>query len=228
MSGRAGSRARDAENRARHGLLGRDKGGDHMTTITRRLALALAAAAMALPAWAEATIGDDGLHKQPWMRDTFKDLGEDLAEANAEGKRLVLFFEQRGCIYCAKMHKEVFSDPLVSDYIDEHFFVVQLNLHGDIEVTDLDGEYLPEKAMARKWRVLFTPTIMFLPEEAPEGVSAADASVATMPGAWSRGTTIDMLTWVVEKRYDMIDETGEDFQRYHARRIQERADGSTD
>ena len=38
----------------------------------------------ALPALAE--VGDDGLHKEPWMRDTFKDLREDLAEANAEGK----------------------------------------------------------------------------------------------------------------------------------------------
>ena len=32
-------------------------------------------------------VGDDGLHKTPWMQDTFKDLREDLEEANAEGKR---------------------------------------------------------------------------------------------------------------------------------------------
>ena len=51
-------------------------------------------------------VGDDGLHKTKWMQDTFKDLREDLEEANAEGKRLVLFFEQIGCIYCTKMHKE--------------------------------------------------------------------------------------------------------------------------
>ena len=37
---------------------------------------------------AAATVGDDGLHIQPWIRDTFKDLQEDLDEANAEGKRL--------------------------------------------------------------------------------------------------------------------------------------------
>ena len=53
-------------------------------------------------------VGDDGLHKTKWMQNTFKDLREDLEEANAEGKRLVLFFEQIGCIYCTKMHKEVF------------------------------------------------------------------------------------------------------------------------
>jgi thioredoxin-related protein len=165
-------------------------------------------------------IGDDGLHKTDWMRDTFKDLREDLAEANSEGKRLVLFFEQRGCIYCKKMHEEVFSDPTVSDYIEEHFFVVQLNLHGDTDAVDFDGEEMSEKDLARRWGILFTPTIMFLPKEVDEGVTAPRAAVATMPGAFGRGTTLDLFTWVQEERY--LIENGEDFQRYHARRIAER------
>jgi len=171
--------------------------------------------------WVAASeIGDDGLHKTDWMRDTFKDLREDLAEANAEGKRLVLFFEQRGCIYCKKMHEEVFSDPTVSDYIEEHFFVVQLNLHGDTDAVDFDGQEMSEKDLARRWGILFTPTIMFLPQEVDEGVTAPQAAVATMPGAFGRGTTLDLFTWVQEERY--LIENGEDFQRYHARRIAER------
>lgn len=186
--------------------------------------LGAAMALMALPAVAE--IGDDGLHKQPWMRETFKDLAEDLDEANAEGKRLVLFFEQRGCIYCRKMHEEVFSDPGISDYIGENFFVVQMNIYGDVEVVDFDGESLPEKEMARKWRVMFTPNIVFLPEEVPEGQTAVEAAVAVMPGAFGKGTTLDMFTWVAESRY-LLD-NGEDFQRYHARMIQERNNGSFD
>ena len=40
------------------------------------------------------------------------------------------------------------------------------------------------------------------------------------------GTTLDMFTWVREKRY-LLD-NGEDFQRYHARRVSERDNGSTD
>lgn len=186
--------------------------------------LGAAMALMALPAVAE--IGDDGLHKQPWMRETFKDLAEDLEEANAEGKRLVLFFEQRGCIYCRKMHEEVFSDPGISDYIGENFFVVQMNIYGDVEVVDFDGESLSEKEMARKWRVMFTPNIVFLPEEVPEGQTAVEAAVAVMPGAFGKGTTLDMFTWVAESRY-LLD-NGEDFQRYHARMIQERNNGSFD
>ncbi|MEL6508794.1 MAG: thioredoxin family protein [Pseudomonadota bacterium] len=181
--------------------------------------------ALALPATA-AELGDDGLHKTAWMRETFKDLREDLADANAEGKRLALIFEQRGCIYCTKMHNEVFPREDIDSYITDNFFVVQLNLHGDIEVTDFDGETLSEKNMARKWGMLFTPTILFMPQEVPEDATAQSAAVAMMPGAFGAGTTLDMFTWVNEKRYEL--DNGEDFQRYHARRIQERSDGSFD
>ncbi|MEN8893192.1 MAG: thioredoxin family protein [Planktotalea arctica] len=191
----------------------------------RRTLLGFLIGAIALPLSA-ASIGDDGLHKTDWMRDTFKDLREDLEEANNEGKRLMIIFEQRGCIYCTKMHKEVFSQARVSDYISENYFVVQLNLHGDIEVTDFDGETLSEKDMARKWGILFTPSMMFLPEEVGEGAATPQAAVAVMPGAFGAGTTLDMFSWVKEKRYEL--DNGEDFQRYHARRIQERSNGSFD
>ena len=160
------------------------------------------------------------MHIQPWIRDTFKDLQEDLDEANADGKRLAIFFEQRGCIYCTKMHESVYPDPELSDYIDENFFVIQLNLHGDLEVVDFDGDTLTEKQIARKWGILFTPSVIFLPEEVEEGQTAIQSAVAMMPGAFSRGTTLDMFTWVTEKRYEL--DSDEDFQRYHARRINER------
>ncbi len=165
-----------------------------------------------------ATLGDDGLHKEVWMRETFKDLPEDLAEANAEGKRLMLIVEQRGCIYCKKMHEEVFPLPHIDAYIKEHFFVVQINMFGDIEVTDFDGDALSEKDMVRKWGMLFTPTIVFLPEAVQDGQSAAQAAVATVPGAFGPSTTFDMLNWVVEKGY----QGDEPFQKYHARKLEEK------
>jgi len=191
----------------------------------KRLLAMVLAGMMALPV-AAAELGDDGLHKAPWMRDTFKDLTEDLDEANAEGKRLMLIFEQRGCIYCTEMHEKVFPERAIASYIEENFFVVQLNLHGDIEITDFDGETLTEKQAARKWGILFTPTMIFLPEEVSGDAPAVAEAVAAMPGAFGKGTTIDMLTWVAEKRYE--DQSEEDFQRYHARRIQERSNGSFD
>ncbi len=178
------------------------------------LSLTLATSAFA------SEIGDDGLHKADWMRDTFKDLGDDLAEANAEGKRLMLIVEQRGCIYCKKMHEEVFPLPNIDAYLKENYFVVQINMFGDIEVTDFDGESLPEKEMVRKWGMFFTPTMVFLPEEVADGTPAAQAAVATVPGAFGPGTTFNMLNWVVEKGY----EGEEPFQKYHARKLGEASD----
>jgi len=166
-----------------------------------------------------AQMGDDGLHKTVWMRDTFKDLTEDLAEANAENKRLMIIIEQRGCIYCKKMHEEVFPLPEISTFIEENFFVVQINMFGDVEVTDFDGTALPEKDMVKRWGALFTPMILFFPEDVAEDAIASSAAVATMPGAWGRHTTFNMLNWVVEKGY----EGEESFQKYHARMFTEQS-----
>lgn len=163
-------------------------------------------------------IGDDGLHKAPWMRDTFKDLSEDLAEANAEGKRLMVIIEQRGCIYCKKMHEDVFVIPEIAQYIEDNYFVVQINMFGDVEVTDFDGTALAEKDMVKRWGALFTPSIYFFPEQVAETETASQAAVANMPGAFEKGTTFNMLTWVIEKGY----EGDEPFQKYNARKLAER------
>ncbi|MBU2982801.1 thioredoxin family protein [Lentibacter algarum] len=181
----------------------------------KRIFTLLLTFSLALPLFA-ATMGDDGLHKTPWMRDTFKDLREDLAEANDEGKRLAIIIEQRGCIYCKKMHEEVFPDPEVAAYIKENFFFVQINMFGDVEVTDFDGQTLPEKEMVQKWGALFTPMILYFPQEVPEGKTATQAAVAQVPGAFGKWTTLNMLTWVNENGY----EGDEPFQKYHARMLQ--------
>jgi len=165
-----------------------------------------------------AEVGDDGLHKQAWFATTFRDIKEDMATARAEGKRLALMFEQRGCTYCRQVHEQVLTDPEVRDFIKANYMMVQYNLYGDEEVTDLDGEALTEKTAARKWRVTFTPTIFFLPEETDGKKDVGASTVAVMPGAFRKGTFLDMFQWVHKKGY----ETDEDFQRYHARRIIER------
>ena len=177
--------------------------------------LTLLAGCMIATSLHAAELGDDGLHKAGWMRDTFKDLGEDLAEANDEGKRLMVIIEQRGCIYCKKMHEEVFVVPEVAQYIEDNYFVVQINMFGDVEVTDFDGTVLPEKEMVKRWGALFTPNIYFFPQEVGEDQTAPQAAVANMPGAFGRWTTLNMLNWVVEEGYN----SDEPFQKYHARKF---------
>ena len=161
------------------------------------------------------TIGDDGLHKPTWLQITFKDMHEDLADASAENKRFFVIFEQRGCIYCKEMHEKVLSDPSVLKLLNDKFFAVQMNLFGDEEVIDFDGESLSEKEMAKKWGIVFTPTILFFPEENTNNNAANKIAVLNMPGAFSKYTTINLLNFVSEKRY----ERDEHFQKYHARKL---------
>ena len=181
-----------------------------------RTALTLALALLAAPALAEK--GPDGLHVEPWIEETFLDLREDFETAEAEGKRLMVLIEQRGCIYCDKMHTEVFSEPDIAEKLSEDFYVVRINLHGDLEVTDLDGEVLSEKDAVRRWGTLFTPTLLYLPDELPQAAGPLqEVAVANVPGAFGAWTTRNMMDWVLEKGY----EGEEDFQRYHARRLTE-------
>jgi thioredoxin-related protein len=183
--------------------------------------LLLAALLLASPV-AAAELGDDGLHKPAWLQNTFRDMAEDMAEAEATGRVLMVIWEQRGCIYCTRMHENVFPDPEIDAYINEHYFVVQMNLFGDVEVTDFDGEVLAEKDIARKWGIVFTPTMMFF-DGAETTLPANQAAVLTMPGAFERNTVLDMLTWIVERGF----EGEEHFQHYVARRVEERRAASS-
>lgn len=179
----------------------------------RFLTVLLTMLTFALPAAAQSVMGDDGLHKAPWMHDTFKDMREDLDEARSQGKRLMVIWEQRGCIYCRKFHEKVAPKERIRAMLTDDYFVVQMNLFGDVEVTDFDGETLSERDMAMKWGVMFTPTFMFFPTEVAEGVTAPEAAVVNMPGAFGYYTTANLLRWVLDEGY-LGDEN---FQKYHAR-----------
>jgi hypothetical protein len=56
-------------------------------------------------------LGDDGLYRQDWFLQSFLELGPDLEDAAAEGKRLAVMIEQRGCPYCRDTHLINLADP---------------------------------------------------------------------------------------------------------------------
>jgi thioredoxin-related protein len=119
---------------------------------------------LAAPATAAETLRPDGLHTQPWIKGlSFLVLADDMKEATAAGKKgLVVIFEQLGCPGCEKLHKEVFADPRVAELLSGNFDTLQINIHGNLEVTGFDGKTMTEKEFARKAAVNFTPTTLFL------------------------------------------------------------------
>ena len=99
-----------------------------------------------------------------WFTQSFLALREDVADAAHDGKRLLVYFGQEGCPYCAKLMATSFSQRPIVDKTQRHFVAVALDIWGDREVTWIDGTTMSEKALARALRVQFTPTILILDE----------------------------------------------------------------
>lgn len=119
-----------------------------------------------LPAAEKAELRGVGRFEIPaWFKSSFLDLPEDVAEAAKNGKRLMLYFGQDGCPYCAELFNNNFSQAHIVDYTRRHFDAIDLNLWGDREVTDFSGHALPEKEFAAKLKVWFTPTLLFFNEK---------------------------------------------------------------
>lgn len=132
------------------------------------LALAMVPATAVEEGLGEGLVNPGYVEKPDWFKDSFLDLQEDVAEAAAEGRRLMLYFHQDGCPYCATLIEDLHSRSL-AEKAQSHFDVVEINMWGDREVVDLEGVATTEKQFSESMKVLFTPTILFL-NESGEGV----------------------------------------------------------
>ena len=163
--------------------------------------------------------GFDGIYHQSWFAHSLLNLKEEFEEARAQGKRFVVIFEQRGCVYCVKMHTETLALRYINDYVRENFHVVQLDLWGARNVTDFDRRELSEKKLAERWGVMFTPTIIYYKEslDGLEGKFGQELEVIRSNRVGS-GEFYDMFVWVRSKIY----EKDRNFQRFHVERYKER------
>lgn len=175
-----------------------------ITALAAGLATGVMGGMVAAAGRIEPILGEDGMYHQSWFVNSFLDLKEDLAEAAEAGKRFVVMWEQRGCPYCRETHMVNFARPDINHYVRDNFAVLQLDLWGSREVTDFDGETLEERALARKWGIVFTPTIMFFAESVAEveGKTGAQAEVTRMPGYFKPFHFITMFEYVKESAYE--------------------------
>lgn len=100
----------------------------------------------------------------PWFSESLLDLREDVAEAAAQKKRLMLYFGQDGCPYCTRLMEVNFRQASIAEKTRKHFVALALNIWGDREVTWTDGAASTEKRLAARLKVQFTPTLIFLDE----------------------------------------------------------------
>jgi thioredoxin-related protein len=99
-----------------------------------------------------------------WFATTFLDFREDIADAARGDKRLLVYFGQDGCPYCAMLMTANFSQRRIVDRTRKHFVATALDIWGDRGVKWLDGKTMSEKELARFLNVQFTPTILIFDE----------------------------------------------------------------
>ena len=99
-----------------------------------------------------------------WFMNSFLDFSEDIESLANENKRLILFVEQDSCPYCHAFVTKNLSHTKTKEKVQKHFGVIDLNMFGDREVIDTDGEEFTEKEFAKKHNIQFTPTIIFFDE----------------------------------------------------------------
>ena len=114
----------------------------------------------------ESGMVNPGYEEKPaWFANSFLAITDDVSEAAAAGKRVILYFYQDGCPYCKKLLDTNFALADTVTRTREKFEVIAINMWGDREVTGFNGEATTEKEFARSLRVMFTPTMLFLNEQ---------------------------------------------------------------
>ena len=92
-------------------------------------------------------------------------MADDVAEATAEGKRLLLLFHQNGCPYCNQLIEHNLAQKAIQEQMRAKLDVIAINMWGDRDVVDMQGQTQTEKQFAESLRVQFTPTLLFLNEQ---------------------------------------------------------------
>jgi thioredoxin-related protein len=127
-----------------------------------------------------------------WFAASFLDFREEVADAARAGKRVMVYVGQDGCPYCIKLMTANFSQREIVERTQRHFVAISLDLWGDRETTWIDGTVAPEKELARRLDVLFTPTLLFLDE--------AGKVVVRLDGYWPPRRFDAVLAYVAAKR----------------------------
>lgn len=96
-----------------------------------------------------------------WFKASFLDLSEDVQDAIDSNRHVLVYFHQNGCPYCAKLVEDNFTNDEVVKRLKKDFDVIETNMWGDRELTDLNGDEYTEKQFSAKMRVQFTPTVLF-------------------------------------------------------------------
>ena len=104
-------------------------------------------------------------HSAPsWFKESFLEIADDVDEATANGKHVLLFFQLNDCPYCDRMLEETFEAELLISFIQKNFDSIAINVRGDREIVYNEEISVTEKELSEILDVTATPAIVFLDE----------------------------------------------------------------
>ena len=146
--------------------------------------------------------GNVEIQHPEWFKESFLDFEEDIADATASGKHLIIYFWQDGCPYCNELIEKNFARIDTGEFIRSHFDLVAINIWGDREVVQVGGDFFTEKTLASALKVSFTPTLLFFNKD--------KEVVLRLNGYHSSNYLNKALDWVANYRYN----TKETFEKF--------------
>ncbi|MFA9460032.1 thioredoxin family protein [Thiohalorhabdus sp. Cl-TMA] len=91
----------------------------------------------------------------------FGDFQRNLKDALASGKKgMLVYFFQDQCPFCNKMEQEVFTRPIVHEFFHKYFDVYKVNIKGNKNFVDVDGDSVSQMKFAVQNRARATPTLI--------------------------------------------------------------------
>ena len=106
----------------------------------------------------------DAQEPPAWFSESLLHLPDEVRDAAAQGKRVMLYFGQDGCPYCQRLMDVNFRQAAIAARAQRQLVAIALNIWGDREITWVDGVATTEKRLAAQLKVQFTPTLLFLDE----------------------------------------------------------------
>jgi thioredoxin-related protein len=121
--------------------------------------------------------------------ETWGNFAEEIVRAKEQGKKgVLLFFEMDECPFCHRMKETVLNQPEVQAYFKENFLNFSVDIEGDVEIVDFEGQTIKQKDFAFKVnRVRATPVFAFYDLEGKQVVRYTGAT-----------SSIDEFMWLGE------------------------------
>lgn len=94
-----------------------------------------------------------------------ENLQTDAQQAATDKKPIVLFFTLPNCSYCRIVRYDYFLPLLKQRTGNEQPIIREISVTGQNRVTLFDGQSVSEAALAERYKVQMTPTVLFVNHE---------------------------------------------------------------